>query len=440
MSIGVHCDECGKTYQVPDKMAGRRGKCPNGHPVVVPVPSEPADDDNAFAFTTDTTPEPLPAPTPKTGKRPRAAAPVPETVEVAPGDDFAFPTQVAGATSNEEDEEAPRPKTGRHKAPAKAGKGATGKPSLMPLILGGIMAVVGLGLGGTMFVMARSQSGPLKEQAEAADKKAAAAEQRARDAESAKLMAEGELDRIKKNPIKDPALEKQLSEAKKKLAEAEKRAAATPKEATGAAVAGAGGDAAMPAAPKDLDPNAPGGKNDPVMPGGRLANDPAKKGREMEKPAAKGKDKEMEKPAADADGDDGIPLGGKNWTVPTSIQVGPNLLKAGDIFWVRPQADVAPKVEDGTMFVRFKWKLRKGKELPAKVAATIIVQTGNQLRTAAAPITLNGDSGEMQVGYDAKEFKGSLPVTFFIGEQTAKNPKVYSSMIAFQVDFGEGKK
>jgi hypothetical protein len=424
MSIGIHCEECGKTYQVPDKMAGRRGKCPNGHPIVVPMPAptvEPVSEENAFAFTSQPAGEP--------GQRRPAVGklePQPATVS-APADDFAFATQVAGIKPTPDEEKAPRPKTGRHKAPDRKAVTTTGKPSLVPLILGGIIGVVGLGIGITTFVMARSEAGPLKDRAEAADKKAAAAEEKARNAESAKLLAEAEVEKLKKTPVRDAGLEKQLQEAKKRATDAE-RTAKTQRGQEPGGVAGA-------AMPKELDPDAPGGKNDPVMPGGKLATDP-KKGND--KPAAKGGNND------DMPAGDGIPLGGKNWTVPTSIRYGNNQVKAGDLIWLWPQEDTAPKVSDGMMAVRFKWKLRKGKELPKSgLAATVIVQTGNQSRIAATPFTLNGDEGEMQLPYDAKEFQGSLPVTFFFSEPLMKKdqvPKAYSSMIAFQVDFGKGKK
>jgi hypothetical protein len=80
MSIGVHCDECGKTYQVRENMAGRRGRCPNGHPITVPAAAEPAPaEENAFAFTA----APAAAPTPGKSARRRptpAAAHDPHTL------------------------------------------------------------------------------------------------------------------------------------------------------------------------------------------------------------------------------------------------------------------------------------------------------------------------------------------------------------------------
>ena len=54
MSISVHCDECDKTYQLRDEMAGRKGKCPQGHTLYVPAPvASPAPaEENEFAFDT----------------------------------------------------------------------------------------------------------------------------------------------------------------------------------------------------------------------------------------------------------------------------------------------------------------------------------------------------------------------------------------------------
>src|SRR5215213_5920608 len=109
MAISVHCDECGKTYQVRDEMAGRRGKCPRGHAIVVPAGDPAPAVENEFAFTSgpfDTTAVDD-APAPKSARRPPRPAPDPAP---AGGDDFsAFPTQLAGSSSR--DEEGPAPKT-----------------------------------------------------------------------------------------------------------------------------------------------------------------------------------------------------------------------------------------------------------------------------------------------------------------------------------------
>ena len=114
----------------------------------------------------------------------------------------------------------------------------------------------------------------------------------------------------------------------------------------------------MPA--KELDPDAPGGKNDPVMPGGKLEADRAMK-KEMEKPGAK-KDAPDKKPAADMP--DGVPPGGKNWIAPGGASCSGRTLKAGDRVWLWPQEDAAPKVVNGILTIKFRWRLRKGKELP----------------------------------------------------------------------------
>jgi hypothetical protein len=431
MSISVRCDECGKTYHVREDMAGRRGKCPQGHHIQVPAFGSPAGggEENAFAFTSG------PAFIERTDDRPsskssrrRAAHPESDPVPAADEDDFsAFPTQLAGGSDR--DEESPPPKTGRHRHPDRKAGSKEGKPSLMPLILGGILAVLGIGGGATLLVVSRGEAGPLRDRAEAAEKNAAAEKERAQKAEAFKLAAEAELDKLKKNPPKDQALEKHLQEAKKRANEAEKKLA----ESTKGRDAGSGESAAMPA--KDLDPNAPGGKNDPVMPGGKLNLDPQAKGKEMEKPAAK---KEVP-PNPPADNADGPPLGGKNWTAPGGAKFGDKMLKGGDRIWLYPVEDAAPKVENGKLTIKFRWQLRKGKEMPKGIGFGLIIQEAKQGRLAAYAKELTGQGGEAEATFDVKDFKGGLPVYFFVGNGDAKNPVAYSTMIGFQVDFGAGR-
>jgi hypothetical protein len=439
MSISVRCDECGKTYQVPDEKAGRRGKCPMGHVIQVPLPESPTEvaEENEFAFTSG----PMAAdrddgrPAPKSARR-RTGRPDPEPAPAVEDNDFsAFPTQLAGSSAR--DEEAAVPKTGRHRRPDHKPAGKEGKPNLMPLILGGVLAVLGIGGGVTLLVVSRGEAKPLREAADTANQKAAAAEERAQKAEAIKLAAEAELDKLKKSPPKDPA----LAEAQKQVKAAEKRATEAEKKlgelAKGRDAAG-GEAAAMPA--KDLDPNAPGGKNDPVMPGGKLEPDRPAKGKEMEK-------KEMDKPAAKkeapanppGDNADGPPLGGKNWSAPGGAKFGDKMLKGGDRIWLYPLEDAAPKVANGKLTIKFRWQLRKGKELPKGIGFGLIIQEAKQGRLAAYPKELTGQGGEAEATFDVKDFKGGLPVYFFVGNGDAKNPIAYSTMLGFQVDFGAGK-
>jgi len=339
-------------------------------------------------------------------------------------DDFSFPSHVPGGSRDE----APAPKSGRHRPERKAAS-KEGKPNLMPLYLGAILAVLGIGGGVSLLIVSRGEAGPLKEQAEAANKKAAAAEERAQKAESLKLVAEAELDKVKKSPPKDPA----LADALAKVKAAEKRATDAEKRARKGDPDAVAGEAVMPA--KELEPNAPGGKNDPVMPSGKLEADRPGKDKEMAKGAAK-KDA-PDKPAAGMP--DGAPTGGKNWIAPGSLMVGPKTLKAGDRIWLWPQEDAALKAVGGKLAVKFRWQLRKGKELPLKAGATLIIQEAKLMKTFAAPITLSGVTGEMEVVFDVKDIKDSLPVYFFIGDGKADSPIVYSSMMSFQADFGPGK-
>jgi hypothetical protein len=451
MSISVFCDECGHEYQVRNEMAGRRGKCPKGHSIQVPVDAaaETQVEDNAFAFTSSPVAE---AAAPKSARRqPVRPEPQIEPVATAVHNDFsAFPTQLAGSASR--DEEAPKPKTGRHRRPDRAAA-KEGKPSLMPLILGGILALLGIGGGVTLLIVSRGEAGPLREQADAANKKATAAEERAQKAESLKLLAETNLETAKKNPPRDPA----LAETQTKLKAAEKRATEAERKLTELAKGRdvAGGDAAMPS--KDLDPNGPGGKNDPVMPGGKLEMDRAK-GKAMDKKEMDKKEtdkkemdrKEMEKAAAKKDADKPaapdmaveIPDGGKNWNVPGSLKVGTHTLKAGDRIWLWPKQDAILKASGGKLSIAFRWSLRKGKELPPKAGATLVVQDAKAMKTFAKPITLTGANGEMEIVFDHKELKdikGSLPVFFFIGDGRVDNPTVSSSMLGLQVEFAPSK-
>lgn len=429
MSISVRCDECGKMYRVSDDMAGHRGRCPRGHKIRVPHLASPAEaaEENAFAFAAD------PAfagraddrPAPKSSRRRPEPEPEPEPGSTVDDNDFsAFPTQLAGGSAR--DEESPAPKTGRHRRTG----AKEGKPSWMPLILGGILAVVGIGIGVTLFVVSRGQVGPLKETAEAANKKAAEAEERAQKADALKLVAEAELDKLRKNPPKDPALaevQKQVKATEKKLAEL-----ARSREA-------AGGEAAAMRV-KDLDPSGPGGKNDPVMPGGKLELDRPAKGKEPEK-------KGMDKPGAmkdvpanpPADAADGPPLGGKNWTAPGGAKFGDKLLRGGDRLWLYPLDDAAPKVANGKLTIKFRWQLRKGKSMPGGTGFGLMIHEAKQSRMMALPRPLTGAGGEAEATFDVKDFKGGLPVYFFVGNGDTKNPVAYSTMLGFQVDFGAAK-
>jgi hypothetical protein len=419
MSISVRCDECGKTYQVPEAKAGRRGRCPKGHSIRVPVPAAAAVEENAFAFTA----EPVAGGTPKSSRR-RPVHSQPEPAPEVDETDFsAFPTHVAGGSSRDEDN--PAPTTSRHRRPP----AKEGKPSLVPLILGGILAVLGIGGGVTLLVVSRGEVGPLKEATEAANKKAAEAEERAQKADALRVLAEANLEAARKNPPRDPA----LAEAQKTAKAAEKRADAAEKQLKGFQATGG-------AAARDLDPNGPGGKNDPVMPGGKLELDRAAKAKEMEK-------KEMDKPGAKteapanppADNADGPPLGGKNWSAPGGAKFGDKLLKGGDRLWLYPVEDAAPKAVNGKLTVKFRWRLRKGKQMPKGVGVGLMVQEAKGTRMVAYSKALTGESGEAEATFDVKDFKGGLPVYFFIGNGDAKKPVAYSTMLGFQVDFGPAK-
>lgn len=431
MSIAVRCEECDRTYQVRDKMAGRKGRCPKGHSIRVPAPA--GESSAAGAATNEPTGEYV------------------DTGSAFGAEEFDFPTQLAGSTVREA-EEGPARKTGRHRRPEPkaVGRGGppAGKPSLMPLLLGGIIGLVGAGAGAALFFVGRGQVGPLKEQAEAAEKKAQAADERARTAESNRLLMEAELDKLKKNPPRDGA----LAETQTKLKAAEKRAAEAERKLAVLAQAGpAGGAAAMPG--KGLDPDAPGGKKDPVMPGGKLGGTPAK----PEMPAPKKTEPAPKKNAPPAKEDtpnlkdemsarpggdlaDGLPLGGKNWAAFGSITIGDKTVKAGDLIWLWPLDDTPPQVAGGKLTIRYRWKLRSGKTLPDVIGITLTIHEARQVRTAAGRVNLTGAGGEGEATIDVPGLAGDMPVHFFLGNAEVKDPVAYSSILAFQVDFGPAKK
>ena len=438
MSISVRCEECARTYQVKDEMAGRRGKCPKGHPIQVPVPeaapaAEPVEE-NEFAFVTE-------APVgPKTGRRPARPAPVvepepqpePETIPDA-GDDFsAFPTKLAGGTPRTED--APAPPTGRHRRPEKKA-GKDGKPSMMPLYLGGILALLGIGGGAATLVVSRGEVGPLREQAEAANKKAADAEERVRQADAQRVVAETNLEALKKNPPKDPALAKALSDlkaAEKRATEAERKLAAAPAKEGGEAMAGA-------KAP-DLDPTAPGGKNDPVMPSGKLAA--PKPGDKKVEPAKPPETKKME--AAPAKGneakvDAGPPKGGKNWTTPATIALTGVGLKAGDRLWVSPREDAVIKAEGSRLLIKFRWQLRQNKDLPRDPVVALVFEESKMVTALYTPVKLTGNSGEAEAAFNIRGATGKMRVHVLIadgkGEPSGKGLTSQSNLLTLQAEF-----
>jgi hypothetical protein len=404
MSISVRCEECGKTYHVKDDKAGRRGRCPQGHSIQVPAlaaapPAAAAVEEDAFAFATE-------APNPKTGRRRLGATPEPEVSPISSADDsdFAFPSQAAGSDDRHS---GTAPKTGRQRRP----EGKEGRPSLMPLILGGILAVLGIGGGATMLIMSRGEVGPLRDQAEAANKKAAAAEEQARKAESLKLLAEADLEKFKKSPPKDPG----LADALAKLKAAEKRAEAAEQKAKDAPLKEAGADAVMPAKAAPLDPSSPGGKNDPVMPGGKLD--------------AKSNDKMA----------DGPPKGGKSWTAPASVTAANVTLKAGDRLWLYAAEDAVLKADAGKLTVKFRWQLRQGKELPKDATATLLFQEAKMATALSTPVKLAGSGGEAEAAFTIRGAKGKIAVYVVItdgkGDPSGKGVVPQSTILALQAEF-----
>jgi hypothetical protein len=419
MSIGVRCEECGKTYQVKDDMAGRRGKCPHGHPIQVPAAGTVPVEENTFAFAAEGISNP------KTGRRPR-----PEPEAQSEGGDLSFqsPSSVIEVRTD-----APSPKTSRQRRPDAKAAGKDGKPNLMPLYLGGILAVLGIGGGATMLVVSRGEVGPLREQAEAANKKAATAEERAQKAEALKLVAEADLEKLKKNPPRDPA----LADALNKLKAAESRAKAAESRAKDAPPTKEGGDGVMPAKAADLDPTAPGGKNDPVMPNGKLEPmKPGEKKAEMTKPPEKkGNDQMVDDKKVDA----GPPKGGKSWTAPATISLTGVGLKAGDRLWLYLKDDVVIKSEGSRLTIKFRWQLRQNKDLPKDPVMALVFEESKMVTALYTPVKLTGTAGEAEAAFNIRGATGKMKIHVLIsdgkGEPSAKGLVSQSTLMTLQADF-----
>lgn len=401
MSISVHCEECGKTYQLRDEMAGRKGKCPKGHRIEVPVPyAAPAQAENEFAFTGDSGALELadPRPSKKVKKvASRTSEPAAEET-VTDGNDFSFPRTGPAAARDEE----PALSPSRYGNSKRAPKEKAGGGSMMPMLVGGVVAILGIGGGMALFFMARSEVSPLREQAEAANKKATDAELRAKTAEAVAAAAEAKLPELQKNLT---AREAELKTVKEEASTAKRKAAKLEQAQRDAEAA------------------------KPVANGGNVAG--------------------AKKDAADAKGEmaakmpDGAPTGGKNWTAPASITFGMLNHKAGDRLLLKLKEDKTLKAEAGALSIKFHFDVPKGKEMPAETFATLFIAQAGSVDGLSMPIKLTGASGDSEAVFQVKGYTGSANIMFFISDGNTmagtRNMKVFSTFIATQADFDNAK-
>jgi hypothetical protein len=382
MPISVHCEECGKTYQVSSKMAGRKGKCPQGHKIRVPAPialPAPAEE-NEFAFES-AAPSKVDDEAPASKRKASGeTAPIVQPMS-ADEEEFAFKTTPAAA----DEPESPKSGRKRYNQHSKFGE-APARKSMMPLIIGGLLAIVGIAGGVAMLMMARSEIGPLREKADAAEKRANEADLNMKTAQAVANAAEQKLTELKNTPPPpDPALrdaQKKVADLERKLKDLESKAAAA--------------DAKEPAA-----------KNAPSAP------------------------KEPKK--------DNAPKGGKNWTAPDTVMAELINYKTGDRLWIRPKEDATIKAMGGVLKVAFRYELRQGKQLPSEAFGTLLIVQAGEATTKTIGVAFKGPNGEAEAAFDVKGLTGKANITLFISDGNikmgGKNLMIYSSFIATSAEF-----
>ena len=194
------------------------------------------------------------------GSRPRRNYPV-----AAPADqnEFSFATAPVTEVASQS-----APKSGHYRSDRRSlARDKSAGRSMIPMLIGGIVAIVGFGGGMAMFFMARSEVNPLREQAAAANKKAEDAELRAKTAEAVAAAADARLPEFQRAvEAKNKALkaaEDKSKAATRQLAKLEKEQsdlrAVKPAADKTAMVAAKGGSA--PAAPMAAKTSSNGGKN-----------------------------------------------------------------------------------------------------------------------------------------------------------------------------------
>lgn len=445
MSISVHCEECDRTYQVRDEMAGRKGKCPKGHKIFVPGAEDSEDtvEENEFAFEAGSrfdepksaksskrskAPDPRgeeptsPIPDsdfafPTTGSRfdePRGASSgkrpakqaekrTPEKAKPAPAasseNEFGFDTSTAKADRDRDEDESPKSGRYRAKSIGSSRETAAAKKTMMPLLIGGVLAVVGIGGGVAMFFMQRAEVVPLREKAESAEKRATDAELKMKTAEAVAVAEVANAAAFKK---KAEDSDNALKDARTKTSAAEKQVSSLKAQVKALEEA------------KPMMPDTPMvGKND--------------------NPDAKGAN-----PKVDAG-----PMGGKNWTAPASITFGMLSHKPGDRYAIMPKEDAVLKAEAGQLRFRFRYVLQKGKEAPTPIFGTVFIAQAGSIDGKTIPITLNGPNGDSEVVIPVKGYTGTGNILFVLSDGNldagTRNLKTYSTILALQAEFEKEK-
>jgi hypothetical protein len=269
----------------------------------------------------------------------------------------------------------------------------------MPLFIGGILAIVGIGGGVAMFFIQRAEVVPLREKAEAAAKRADEADLKLKTAEAVASAAESNAAKAKEAAA---SAETALKDARTKSSAAEKQVSS------------------LKAQIKALE------EGKPMMPEAPMA----------------GKGDTPDPKGAEPKGDAG-PKGGKHWSALPSVPYETLTHKAGDRLWLWPKEDVILKADGDKLKIRFRFQLQKGKEMPASMVATILVTRGIFTDgITLSNFTLKGDNGDSEVVIPIKGLSGMAKISFFLSDST--NPgsdklKIYSTILAMDAELGKEK-
>ena len=113
--------------------------------------------------------------------------------------------------------------------------------------------------------------------------------------------------------------------------------------------------------------------------------------------------------------------------------------KPGDRLWLWPKDDASLKAIGGKLKIRFRYELRKGKELPTEALATVFIFEAGAVKISTIRVNLTGVKGDAEATFDVKGLTGTANIIYFLsdGNLDAKGTKMmaFSNFIATQAEF-----